>query len=226
MRQDKLLLFIAVVALSIAFLAAAFTYFSVGNLVLRISGYGTTGYTNLTVETLASVNFTTHTINWGSGRVSAASTAASLTTYSTGNVTGGNWTLTTAGGLRLENDGNVNVSVNLTVNKNASEFISGTSPAFEWNLTISEAGSCLNGSGKGGVTGSGLGGLRINSWFPANTTTSQQAGGGGALFCHVLRFENANDEVRLDFNVTVPQDSASGALTTTITATAVAFNPA
>src|SRR3989344_353182 len=204
MKEQNVFLFIAVIALAVSFFAAAFTYFSIGDLALRISGYGTTGYTNLTVETLASVNFTTHTIDWGSGRVGASSSAASLTTFPANNVTGGNWTLNTSGGLRLENDGNVNISVNLTVNKNASEFIGGTGPVFEWNLTKSEAGSCLNVSGKGGVTGSGEGGLRLNSWFPANSTTSQKAGGGGALFCGVLRFELANDQIRLDFNVTVP----------------------
>lgn len=214
---DSVLIMFAVIAVIVSLVAAGVTYYSVANLVNRVTTYATsTGEANLTVETLANVNFTTRAISWGSGRVGQGSSAAALTTFETNNVTGGNWTLTTVGGLRLENIGNVNVSLNLSVGKNASEFIGGVNPAYEWNLTNAEANSCLNNSGVAG----GIGGLRLNNFYQANTTTYQQNGGLG---CSVFRFESGNDLLRLDFNLTIPENSKTGALGDVITALVTAL---
>ncbi len=214
---DSVIIVFALIAVVVSLIAAGVTYYSVANLVSRVTTFATsTGEANLTVETLANVNFTTRAISWGSGRVNPASSAAALTTFATDNVTGGNWTLTTAGGLRLENIGNVNVSLNLSVGKNASEFIGGSNPVYEWNLTAVEANSCLNNSGVAG----GTEGLRLNRFFQANTTAYQQNGGLG---CSVFRFESGNDLLRLDFNLTIPENSQTGALGDVVTATVTAL---
>lgn len=216
MKEDRLLLVVALVAVGLAFLGSSVTYVSLTHLVSEFSGYVSTGELNLTIETSADVNFTTRSVSWGSGRVNNNANAASLTTFETNNVTSGNWTLTTVGGLRLENTGQVNVSLNISVGKNASEFIGGTNPVYEWNLTNVEANSCLNISGISG----GYGGLRLNSFYPANTTPATARGGLG---CSVFRFESTSDVLRLDFNLTVPEDSQTGALGDVITATVTAL---
>jgi predicted secreted protein len=202
MKADKILLIIAVVAVVSSFVSTGFTYFSVIGLFNQISGYATTGEANLTVETLAEVNFTTSLIDWGSGLVDTGETSAQLLSFGSNNVSGGNWTLQTGGGLAIINSGNVNVSLNLSVGKNASEFIGGTTPGYEWNISEVEGGSC---------TATGLG-----VWRHANTTDLNS---GGGFDCTLFRFEAANDQIRIDFNLTIPEDSSTGALTDTITAT-------
>lgn len=213
MEAERNFLPLAVILCLLSFVTLVYTYESTPNGFLSISGLVSSGEANLTIETQAVVNFTTRAINWGSGKVNQASSSASLTTFETNNVTGGNWTLTTSGGLKIENIGNVNVSLNLSVGKNASEFIGGTNPAYEWNLSNSEASSCTNAAGTGNAP-------RMNVFYQANTTLSTN---GGGLGCSVFRFETGNDEVRIDFNLTIPEDSYTGALGDVITATITAL---
>jgi hypothetical protein len=47
-----------------------------------------------------------------------------------------------------------------------------------------------------------------------NTTT--------AIFCGRFQFADTADVIRIDFNLTIPSDSSTGALGDTITATALA----
>ena len=208
-NSNKILIAAAVISVFVALIAVVITYFSVVNLVGKISGYATaTGQANLTIESSAAINFTTNSVDWGSGRVSGGYTSASLTTFETNNVTGGNWTLTTAGGLRVENIGNVNLTLNITVGKNASNFIGGTNPAYEINVSASEANSCLNATGGAdGMT------FTLGEFYNANTSNT-------IMYCDIFRFETGNDEIRIDFNLTVPENSLTGALGDVITATA------
>ena len=181
-------------------------YLSARTLFSTISGYATsTGEANLTVESAVIINFTTSQINWGSGRVNTGSSYAGLNTFETNNVTNGNWTLQTAGGLRIQNLGNVNVTLNLSGTKTAAQMIGGTSPSYRWNVSNVESGSCLNSTG-------GTDFLALNNFHNVNTTT--------ALFCGRFQFVDSADTVRIDFNLTVPSDSLTGALGDTITATA------
>ncbi len=210
-QKEKYLFGLAILLLVISLFSLGFVYLSVSNLFSQISGRVTTGETNLTVETLNEVNFTTRAISWGSGRVNQDVTAASLTTSNhsgIANVTGGNWTLTTTGGMRIENLGNSNVTINFTVSKNVSEFIGGSNAVFQWNLTSLEANSCLNVS----RTNGGVGGLQVNSYYDANSTPV------GRIGCTVFPAEATKDTLRLDFNLTIPENSITGALGNIITA--------
>ena len=207
MKSDNSLLIVAVIAVVVSIFATGFTYFSIANLAEQITGYATGATANLTVETLAQINFTNFSIAWGSGRVNPGATAASLITTAAGTVTNGNWTADD--GLILENSGNVNVSLNLTGDKTAAAFIGGTGPAYLWNITNVEANSCINATG-------GLGGpvLDLNTFH--NVNTSQ----GLSRVCNTFGFKASADTIRIDFNVTVPEDSSTGALTDLINATA------
>jgi predicted secreted protein len=210
--SSKVFVVLAVLAVITSLISIVLTYFSLQSFVGTLTGYATsTGETNLTVETQATINFTTDLINWGSGRVNQGTTAAALTSIEgSNNVTGGNWSLRTAGGLQLENTGNVNVTLNLTSTKTATNFIGGTSPAFKWNISDVERGSCLN------VTGTGNGTLAHYAFYDVNTSSDSQQ------FCGKFRYTDATDRIRIDFNLTVPSDSTTGSLTSTITATALA----
>lgn len=218
MSEERLLFGIAVVAVLVSLLAAGLTYFSISDLVSRISGRVSSGEANLTVETIAQINFTTAAASWGSGRITPGGSAASLTTSNhTGplNVSGGNWTLiggTTATGMRIENIGNVNVTINFTASKNVTEFIGGTGLVFNWNLSALEANSCLNITGKNGDVPT-----HFAVYLPANTSPIGQIG------CSNFNYIAGQDTLRLDFNLTIPEDSKTGLLTNTITATVTAL---
>jgi len=198
----------AVFVFIISVFALAVFYFSAKNFFTTISGYATsTGEVNLTVESQVTINFTTAHINWGSGRVNDGTQSAGLNTFETNNVTGGNWTLQNSGGLRIENLGNFNVTLNLSGTKTAAQMIGGTAPGYKWNISNAEASSCLNATG-------GTGALALNFFYDVNTTS--------ALFCPRFQSVGASDSVRIDFNLTVPSDSITGSLGDTITAIAFA----
>ncbi len=199
----KGIVFFAIILTTISFF---FVYQSFSSLITKISGYASSvGEANVTVETIASLNFTTAHINWGSGRVNSGYSSANLNTFATNNVTNGNWTLQTGGGLRIENTGNVNLSLNLSATKTAAQMIGGTSPAYRWNISNVESGSCRNSTG--GTTIANL-----DNWYNPNTTTTE--------FCRFFHFSDSQDTVRIDFDLTIPADSFTGALGDTITATA------
>ena len=202
-ENDNLLLIAAVVAVIVSLIAGGITYFSISNLAGRISGYAT-GQANLTVESSAAINLTTSFISWGSGRVNSDKALAQLTTLETNNVTNGNWTLAQSGGLRIENIGNVNVTLNLSAGKTAANFIGGTNPGYQWNISNVEANSCLNNSGKQVVVS--------NLWAGSSTTT--------ATICDPFQFASGTDFIRIDLNLTIPENSLTGALTDTLTITA------
>lgn len=211
-KHHNVLLVLAVLTSVLAVVSAGFTFYSLSNLVSKISGYATTtvyGEVNITVESFGNINFTTATNNFGSGRVAAGRTGANLITVGSGTVTGGNWTAVT--GLRLENIGNVNITLNLTANQSAANWIGGTSPVFLWNISSVEAGSCVNSTSSSTTTNDI--GLNTNVFFAVNTSTT--------VFCSRFNYIDASDLVRIDFNLTIPSDSKTGAsLSNLITATA------
>ena len=208
MADSKILTVLAVVVVIASLFSIGLVYMSARSLFSAISGYATsTGVANLSVETTVVINFTTNTISWGSGRVDSGASSAGLNTFETNNVSGGNWTLTTPGGLRLQNLGNVNVTLNLSATKSAATMIGGTSPGYKWNISNVESGSCRNATGTVETP------LLFNFYDP-NTTTTE--------FCRFFKFADSADTVRIDFNLTIPSDSLTGVLTDTITATAFA----
>ncbi|MEK6909415.1 MAG: hypothetical protein AABX23_05190 [Nanoarchaeota archaeon] len=205
-KEVKVINFLVIFLLITSVFSMIFFYMSAKNLFMHISGYATsTGEINLTVESDATATFTTSQINWGSGRVNSGQSSAGLNTFETNNVTNGNWTLQNSGGLRIQNNGNVNLTLNLSGSKTAAQIIGGTGPGYKWNISNVEAGSCRNSSG-------GTGSLPLDLFYDVNTTTT--------LFCSFFHYDNGQDSIRIDFNLTVPSDSLTGALGDTITATA------
>ena len=206
--ESKILAVLAVVVVITSLFSIGLVYMSARSLFSTISGYVTsTGVANLTVESAVVINFTTNSISWGSGRVASGAASALLNTFATNNVTGGNWTLQTGGGLRIQNLGNVNVTLNLSATQTAATMIGGTSPSYMWNISNVETGSCRNATGTVETP------LLFNFYNP-NTTSTE--------FCRFFQFNDSQDSIRIDFNLTIPSDSLTGTLTDTITATAFA----
>ena len=208
--SGKIFLVLAVIAVVVSLFSVGLLYLSVGNLVTVLSGRAatSTGEANLTVETITSINFTTRAINFGSGRVNDGSASAYLD-VNAGTVVRGNWTAV-AGALSIQNIGNLNVSLNLSVTKTAATFIGGTSPVYQWNVTNSEASSCVNLSG-----GSGNNLSHLGVYYNPNTTS--------ANWCPLFQFIDSKDQMNISFNLTVPSDSITGALGDVVTATALAL---
>jgi len=198
--SSKLFLMFAVAAVVLSLFSVGLLYLSVGNFVNLISGR-VTGTANLTVEPLAAVNFTTNSVNWGSGRVNTGVSRAYLLAASDGFVVNGNWT-TVVSGLILKNTGNTNVTLNLSVGKTAASFIGGTNPVYQWMVTEAQINSCFNSTG-------GTGGMAfMGQYLTPNTTSS--------TYCAIL-FPGLNG-MEINFNLSIPSDSITGALGDIVTA--------
>jgi hypothetical protein len=205
-ENSKAITIFAIFVFIISLFSIGVFYLSAKTLFTTISGYATsTGEANLTVESAVTINFTTSQINWGSGRVNSGQASAGLNTFALNNVTNGNWTLQNAGGLRIENLGNVNVTLNLSGSKTAAQLIGGTNPSYKWNITSFESGACRNSTG-------GNQSLQTDTFFNVNTSS--------VLFCNYFQYLDDRDVIRIDFNLTIPSDSLTGSLGDTITAVA------
>jgi hypothetical protein len=201
MKQNDVLMIVAVVAVILALFNLVVLINKVNNFK-SFTGFATdTGTANLTIEGAASVNFTTDNINWGTGHVIEPAASATLNTE--GVNTSGTWNATSQG-LVLENIGNTNVTLNLTSSKNASVFIGGASPSFEWkvNDTSGETGSCVSGSSIPGYT---------------TVTTAPQ------IACTNFGWNNTRDSLDIDLQLVIPSSAASGEKGVTIIATATAI---
>ena len=99
----------------------------------------------------------------------------------------------------IRNDGNVNV--NLTVNASSLwTSVTTTSSYFQFNVTENETGSVVSN------------GVDLRQGTFINMTI----GATPEFLANRTKFAAANDELRLHLNVTVPEDEAAGAVTSTI----------
>jgi len=200
MKSTDLLMIIAIIAVVFAAVNLVIIINKIGG-IETLTGFAIdTGTANLSITGVAQINFTTYVIDWGSGYVNASELSCELNTNGINNCT--DFT-TVSTGLILENIGNVNVTLNLTSDKNAASFIGGSdvTPIYEWNVSESEAGSCQPAT-------------NITSYTTV-TTTSQ-------LACEQFGYDTL-DTLEIDLKVVIPSD-AVGTKGSTITATATAIS--
>ena len=184
------------------------------------------GEVNLSVDQILDINFTTASLDWGTGSIVTGESNCTLNTNGSGNrdsCSGFNSQPNSP--LAIENIGNVNVSLNLSFSANSSIFIGGTSSAFYfwWNYT---AGSCANSTGN--VYGSTEGTTTSTddeSWWGSNSVPSyswievNDSLTNAYALCKIFSYAENNDDVFLYFYATLPQDCYTGNLTETVTAT-------
>jgi len=190
MSSEKAILTIAAVVMLVAAISLGFTYYSISSFKDSLfTGYVTAnGTIYINITSAAAINLTTSIINFSSGRVSAGSTYAVLST-SAGTVVNGSWANVTQGFI-VENIGNVNVTISLKTGKTNQTFINGTGPLYQLNVTNSESGSCIN------VTG-----FALSQWYNANIT--------GFNVCSNLSYLDSADTIRIDVKLGVPYDAPS-----------------
>ena len=166
-----------------------------------------TGTANLTVTSTVSIVFRNNSIDFGSGTVNDTTTGTENCTMDT---TGGKTNITCltftqqGSGFKVENNGNVNVTLSSSFDKAAAAFIGSTSntPVFTMKISNSETSSCAN----------------LNGTFTgyANVPTA------AAIVCNTTSFDFADtrDLFLLDVNISIPEDAPGGTKTTTLTVTA------
>jgi len=206
METNKLLSVIAVLALLMALANLFVTLVKVGELK-SLTGYDIYGAVNLTIEQSIQINFSTNTLNFGSGLVDTGQSNATIYSRGSGlvSVARGNWS-TTSKNLVLDNIGNINCSVTLGAAKTAATLFGGAAAQqlYRWNVSNKDSQSCSSWDV-----------AALNSaWLDVNTSTK---------FCKQLGFNSGARSLYVDIWLTIPASAVSvGAQSDTITATASA----
>ncbi|MFH1710822.1 MAG: hypothetical protein ABH840_00755 [Nanoarchaeota archaeon] len=171
--------------LALALLIFSVIYFGV---LGKTTGFAV-GYVNLTISTQITLNVTNNSVLWGAGSIDSGATNTTLRTQGAagGNVTNGNWSGTTALALVVENIGSVNASITLQSGKNASNFLGGTLPEYQWNVSNRDSGAC-------GATGEAFGQFK-----DVNVS-------GAAIVCTKLDFHSGKRAISIDFRLVIPYD--------------------
>lgn len=108
----------------------------------------------------------------------------------------GTWSFA-SGFIYVENDGTVNISVNVTSDKNADQFIGGTSPSYMIKGVVGESGACSS--------------LVTTYTEVSNSTETPLA------ICPLLKFQNDADMFKVPAILIVPSDVATGQHNSTLT---------
>jgi len=240
-NQTLGILLVAAIALSL--IGTFVTVTKVGQQpTIRLVGYAPatdtgTALVNLTVDQILDINFTTAGADFGVGSITPGAVNCTKVTSGLGAQMGDGaanctqFTPGSIGSLVIENIGNVNVTLNLSFNQNAASMIGGTSPAFEIAWTCNEAGSvCRNTTGNNMCTSNwqadqniaAAGGSFLqtaeNAWTVLTTVNASAT--NDFVICPNFDYAEASDTINLDFLLTLPADSFTGNLSTTVTATA------
>ena len=204
--SDKLLLWIAIVSILLSFIGLIVAYSSVvshrGGLFTGFAVENTSiGTVNLTVQNVLLINFTTWNIDFGSGALVAGADQGNLTSTAQNNegVTGFNEVDT---GLILENIGNLNATLFMVFEKNASDFLGGTRPSYKFNITNVEEGSCVVNHPN----------FTLGEWYEVNDTAQLNISDNGIRICDVFWYSSTNDTIRIDIQLGLPSDSQTGNL--------------
>ena len=202
MKKDssKLILTISVILLLIIAITLVVTLNKYGVITGRATDTGTA---NLTIEAEASISFSDADCDFGSGSVIEDAGSAILYSNGSDNING-TWTNQSCNGLTVQNDGNVNVTLNLTSGKDADDFIGGAAAtnSFKWIMSEGEAGSCA-------------GTFSVNDTFTEITISP-------TVICTDFLYNDSKDTINIDFELIIPED-ALGTKGVIITATGTAL---
>ena len=193
MAEDKTMLLVV-----LGLIAVTIIFGGLGRLPV-LSGYGTqvAGTMNVTIQGTLSIILIDDTTNFGTGYVDPSQAAA----YVDSNGTYVNWINTTefiADPMVLQNDGQVVANVSIKSSKDASGFIGGTSAAQKFYSAENETSSCATGL--------------ITAHTDMLTTDT--------TLCDKLLYIDASDELKIYYDLAIPNDAPQGNKTSTITFTA------
>jgi len=209
--SDKTLTILLIAAITISL---GGTFMSLSRLAqirgLPITGFVTsntsTGYVNLSV--VGGVSFRiTNNVEFGAGFVNG-SCCAELAGNVTNVVNGtGTWNWGSIQYFLLENDGNRDLQINISSDKNATNLTGGTNPGFAFAMVFEESNAC-NGTAATAWTE-----ILVNGTLPPGATSIQS----NQSICTSLRYETANDQLNITFRITVPENAITGTKSANIT---------
>ena len=174
-----------------------------------MSGFVTlnaTGKTNFSINSTLSIRFSNFNIvQFGAGYVNDTlnncliGTNMTVAQISASGVSGCVGFNTSVGqsNLSIQNDGNILANVSLNFSANASGFIGGTSPSFQYQIinNVIDANSCgtiMNGS----------------SW---REVSGYDSNGTGARVCTKFNFSDTNDTFDIGLWLNIPESANTGA---------------
>lgn len=158
-----------------------------------ITGWGVSDTGNVSIELSSEIAIRVfYHINFGSGRVNATADSAILDSY-TGTTSNGTWSFSPQF-LRVENDGTVNITVDVLSDKDASAYIGGTNPLYQVKGVVTELDSCPS----------------LNTTYFSISTTNQ-------TICPLLRFAGNTNEFNVSVNLEIPSDAVARKITSTLT---------
>ena len=193
-------------------LAGLLVFLNSGGEQLTGAAITPTAVARINITARASINWTVYTVDWGTGYVNDTAASCMLNTEGLNDINNCTNFTTVTQGLTLENDGNRRVSVNLSSNASAADFIGGTGPLFQWKLNNNESGSC-GSTGAGTACTVNASALQYQGAYSSVSTTPVE-------ICPCFNFGNPNDVIGTDLQVLVPSDSYTGEREATITAIA------
>ncbi len=193
---------------------------SLGGLVVYMTGenqitgsaISPTALARINITAKASINWTVNSVDWGTGAVNTSYEYCQLNTEGLNNPANCTNFTTVTEGLRLINDGNRKVEVNLSSNASGAQFIGGTNPLFQWKLANNESNSCGSPS-TGNACSVNASALQFQgAYYDVNTSST--------LICPCFNPQNPNDLLNVELQVRVPSDSFTGVREATLTAIA------
>jgi len=197
-----------VLILAAVFISLSGTFFSLtrldGIMAPGITGAAVNGLTNYSINSVTSIAVYGN-INFGSGYANTS------TAWLFGNSTdhlpkngSGTWDWTGSGLLyiRVVNDGNSNVSLNVSANNSASTFIGGTNPFYNISITFEENGSTDLMRGGWGSCYANItsGDVQQKEWTTINNSRN-------VTLCTNLSYFNDYDEINVSIALGVPDDA-------------------
>jgi hypothetical protein len=170
----------------------------------QVTGKATAaGTTNLSIDAAAGCTVDT-SVDFGTGAAQAATLTTDTSNPGTFNdCTDGN---AVCHGMQLNNTGNTNLTVNLSSDVDGAAFLGGTATAADFQYAVRNGtfggadGGCFDTTGTTGF---------LPSYADVPTTNN--------TICSNLRYEEGQDMITLEYNVTIDTGTPSGDKTATIT---------
>ncbi len=186
---------VVLITVAIVFLVMG-TLFNIEK-ISRLTGYGSTGYVNVTIDTSSVINVTATDCAFGNGYIVTGNVSALL--ESNGSKYG--WSgAGTAASIQLRNDGNTNLSVNVSSGKTLASFYgvdcSSQTCTYQFWSADKEGGSCTTG-------------------LVAYPGVSMDT--GNKTLCTLMRHQDTMDEVYVHCRLNITQSVTPGAKTDTWT---------
>ncbi len=180
-------------------LAATMFSFGVFTNFGKLTAYGSSGYVNVTISDQNTINVTATNCDFGSGYITVGQTNATIES----NGTLVNWVGSgTTSSLTVRNDGNKNMTINVSSGKNLAQF-------YGVDCSGAGAGCAYNAWSYSGEGTSCTSGTVSNPGVAMNTSNR--------TVCSNLRYEDTMDELNVSCRLVIYQTVPTGAKTDTWT---------